>query len=194
MELTLTGKALRVLLAVITTVSITIVSCTRQGGTTPPPPPSGGGPQFVINSPQDGAQVSGPVFFSVQPLNPGEVSSVEFEASGTTLVVDAPGETMFKVFLIPAEFSDGSLELTATVTGNDGKSREQMIMVVNVSNPPENVVVGADGAVLGSTEESGAVSTLTIPPGVGEGADVTFETRPRSRCSPRPVSTTTPSA
>ena len=178
MELTLTGKAFRVLMAVITTVSITLVSCTRQGGTTPPPPPSGGGPQFIINSPQDGAQVSGPVFFSVQLLNPSEVRSVEFEAGGTMLEVDPSlGETMFKVFLIPAEFPDGSLELTATVTGNDGKSREQSITVVNVSNPPSSTMVSADGAVLASVEENGATSTLTIPPGVGEGASVSFEAR-----------------
>ena len=178
MDLSFSGKAFRVLLAIITTVSITLVSCTRQGGTTPPPPPSGGGPQFVINSPQAGALVSGPVFFSVQPLNPSEVRSVEFKAGGTKLEVNPGlGETMFKVFLVPTEFPDGSLELTATVTGTNGRSREQSVTVENVSNPPGSATVGPDGAVLGSVEENGSVSTLTIPPGVGEGASVSFETR-----------------
>ena len=165
----------RLAMAVVTPVSVTIISCSPVN---PPPPPGGGsGPQFVINSPLDGAQVSGPVFFSVQPLDPDEVRSVEFEAGGTTLEVDAPGETMFKVFVVPDEFADGQLELTAAVTGTNGRSREQSIMVVNVSNPPSSTTVGADGAVLGTQEENGSVSTLVIPPGVGEGANVSFEAR-----------------
>lgn len=172
----------RLLMLVLTPVSITLMSCgPGQPPIQPPPPSQNDGPSFVITSPQDDAQVSGPVFFSVQPLNPSEVSTVVFEAGETKLEPDNDGEDAFKVFLLPSDFDDGALELSATVTGNNGKTRKESITVTVVANPPSSATVDADGAVLGTTEENGSVSTLTIPPGAADGASVSFETRTKDQ-------------
>ncbi len=173
MKLDFWQRLSRLVMVVVTPVSVTLLSC----GPVQPPPAQNDGPAFAITSPQDGVQVAGPVFFSVQPLNPDEVSGVVFEAGGTRLEPDSPGEDAFRVFLLPADFADGALELVATVTGQDGKQRRQSLTVTVVANPPESATVDADGAVLGTTEESGALSTLSVPPGAAEGATVTFESR-----------------
>lgn len=175
MKLNLMRKSLGILLAVGATISITIVSCARPA--TQPPAP-GGGPQFVINSPQDGAHLAGPVFFSVQPLDAGEVSGVNFSANGTAQLVDFAGEDMFKVFIVASDFPAGDLELTATVTGINGKSSSQTVTVSNDPSPDSTATVGPDGAVLGTQESTtGGTSILTVPPGVGNGASVSFEAR-----------------
>lgn len=174
MEPTLWNKALRLTMAVVTPVAITLVSCGQPGGRPSPPP---GGPQFVINSPQAGSQIAGPTFFSVQPLNPSRVQSVRFEVEGNELKPVFPGEDMFKVFLLPSDFPAGELALEAHVSGKDGRISSRTITVTNVPNPPSQATVGAKGAVLGTREANGAVSTLTIPPGVAQGTHVSFEAR-----------------
>jgi hypothetical protein len=157
---------------------LALVSCTPVS---PPSPPQNNGPAFVINSPSEGASVSGATFFSVQPFNANEVQSVSFTANGTELAVDAPGEDTFKVFLIPREFPDGDLTLNAVVTGKDGSRSEKSIKVNVVGNPPSSATVTANGALLGTQEENGAVSTMTIPAGAAEGAAVTFEARTKAQ-------------
>ncbi len=179
MQLSLRTKTLRVMVALFTMVAITIVSCTPLGGNQPPP--SADGPQFVINSPLEGASVAGPIFFSVQPLNASEVASVTLEAGGKLLAADFPGEDTFKVFLIPSEFADGPLELKATVTGKDGKTSSKSTSIKVIANPPSSTTVNADGAVLGTKEANGATSILTIPPGTGQGANVSFEARTKEQ-------------
>jgi hypothetical protein len=100
---------------------LALVSCTPVS---PPSPPQTNGPAFFINSPSEGASVSGAIFFSVQPFHASEVQSVSFSANGTELAVDAPGEDSFKVFLIPREFPDGELTLSAIVSSySDGSTR-----------------------------------------------------------------------
>lgn len=181
MRIILVAKAFFMTMVLVTSVAITLVSCGRPGGQqplpTPTPPPPQGGPQFVINSPQDGTQIAGPSFFSVQPLNPSEVRSVRFEVNGRELKPDFPGEDMFKVFLLPSDFPAGDLTLEATVAGENGRVSARTLTVTNVPNPPSQVTVGANGAVLGTTEANGAVSTLNIPPGMAQGANVSFESR-----------------
>jgi hypothetical protein len=157
---------------------LALVSCTPVSPT--PPPPQNNGPAFVINSPSEGSLVSGATFFSVQPFNASEVQSVSFTAGGTDLIVDAPGEDTFKVFLIPREFPDGELTLNAVVTGKDGTQSQKSIKVNVVGNPPSSATVTADGALLGTQEESGAISTLSIPGGAAEGASVNFEARSKA--------------
>jgi hypothetical protein len=144
---------------------------------TSPPAPATGGPPFVINSPAAGSTVSGPVFFSVQPLAPNDVHSVHFEAGGTAIVPQYPGEHKFRVFLMPRDFADGILTLTATVTGHDGNRTHQSITVQVVASPPSRTVVASTGAILGTVEENGATSVLYVPAGIGEGATVSFEAR-----------------
>jgi hypothetical protein len=155
---------------------LALVSCTPMT----PTPPQNNGPAFVINSPSEGSSVSGATFFSVQPFNAGEVQSVSFTANGTELTVDAPGEDTFKVFLIPREFPDGELTLSAVVTGKDGSRSEKSIKVNVIGSPPSSATVTKEGALLGTQEESGAVSTLTIPGGAAEGASVNFEARTKA--------------
>jgi hypothetical protein len=157
---------------------LALVSCTPVSPG--PPPPQNNGPEFVINSPSEGLSVSGATFFSVQPFNANEVQSVSFTANGTELAVDAPGEDTFKVFLIPREFPDGELTLSAVVTGKDGSRSEKSVKVNVVGNPPSSATVTAEGALLGTQEESGAVSTLSIPAGAAEGAAVSFEARTKA--------------
>jgi hypothetical protein len=163
-------------LLVVCLFNLAIVSCTPVN----PPPPQDDGPQFVINSPPEGASVSGAVFFSVQPFNASEVQRVSFTANGTELTVDAPGEDSFKVFLIPRDFPDGELTLSATVTGKDGSQSQKSIKVNVIGNPPSTATITKDGALLGTQEEGGAISTLTIPGGVAEGASVRFEARTKA--------------
>lgn len=162
------------------TLLLVVTGC----ATNPPPPTNGGGggsttggPQFVINSPASGSSVSGPVFFSVQPFTPGDVKRVAFEAGGVELVPQYPGEDAFRVFLIPRDFDDGPLTLTARVEGHDGRSSEASIVVHVVANPPSQATVTRDGAILGTVEANGAMSVLNIPGGVAEGATVRFEAR-----------------
>lgn len=180
MHLSLRTKMLLVMMALFTGVSVTVISCTPIGGNNPPPP-SSDGPQFVINSPPDGASVAGPAFFSVQPLNPAEIASVTLEAGGKTLAADFPGEDTFKVFLIPSEFADGPLELKATITGKDGKTSSKSTSVKVIANPPSSTTLSADGAVLGTKEANGATSTLSIPPGTGQGINVSFEAKTKEQ-------------
>lgn len=168
--------SLRAAMAFVLAVSVTLTSC---GAPAPPPPPPGGGsgPQFVISSPSDGALVAGPTFFAVQALDPSAVANVSFAVDGTPLEADAPGEDAFRVFFVPAEHPAGDLELVATVRGKDGRTSTRTVTVTNVPDPQSSATVGARGAVLGTTEESGAMSTLSIPPGVAQGASVSFESR-----------------
>ncbi len=165
------SKLIRVVIAGTIVLGAILVACVAQPG----PGSGGGGPQFVISSPRDGATVSGAFFFSVQAFDPSKVGSVAFTANGTPEENDFPGEDMFKVFIASSQQED--LVLTATVTGNNGRSSSQTVTVSNEPSPASNTTVGPDGAVLGSAETNGGTSLLTIPPGVGEGADVTFETR-----------------
>jgi Bacterial Ig domain len=155
---------------------LALVSCTPIT----PPPPQNDGPAFVINSPSEGAAVSGATFFSVQPFDTSEVQSVSFTANGTELAVDTSGEDTFKVFLIPRDFPDGELTLSAVVTGKDGSRSEKSIKVNVIANPPSSATVTAEGALLGTQEESGAVSTMTIPAGGAKGASVNFNARTKA--------------
>jgi hypothetical protein len=134
----------------------------------------------VINSPSDRATVSSATFFSVQPFRPADVQSVLFTAGSIQLGAQAPGEDAFKVFLNPRDFPDGPLTLRATVTGKDGGKSEQTVTVNVLASPPSTATVTKDGAVLGTKEENGAVSTLSIPGGMAEGASVTFAARTKA--------------
>jgi hypothetical protein len=170
------GQSICRLVAVLVLIG-SLLACTGPGA--PPgngtPPPQTGGPAFVISSPQAGAKTAGTVFFSVQPLNPNEVASVSFRAGDRDL---GPAITDgFRVFLNARDFPEGPLSLTATVTGRDGRTSSQTITVANVPHPPSTATVGPDGVALGTLETTGALSTLTIPSGVGAGATVTFAAR-----------------
>jgi len=160
--------------AVACLAAAALAACNSSGS---PPPPGAQGPLFVIASPQDGATVSGPVFFSVQPLRSAEVQGVTFTAGGKELLVDAPGEDAFKVFLVPRDFPDGPLTLHAAVTDKDGGRSERSITVNVLADPPSSGTVGAAGATLGTHEASGALSTLSIPAGVAHGAAIRFTAR-----------------
>ena len=149
------------LVMVLLLLDWTLTSC---GIPDPVPPPLNEGPEFVINSPAANSSVSGAVFFSAQPANPSEVSSVHFKAAGKDLGSDTTSSYGFKTFVIPKDFPAGNLELEAVVTGKDGKTRTKTITVNNVPTPPSSATVTTNGAVLGTTEASGAVSTLSIPP------------------------------
>lgn len=163
--------------AVRTLMIFSLTHCALASCTSEETPPVQQGPVFVINSPAEGASVSGATFFSVQPFDPAQVQSVSFTAGGRQLSPTAPGEDTFKVFLIPRDFPDGTLTLRATVIGTDGGESERSIDVQVVANPPSSATVTEDGAILGTTEESGALSTMSIPAGVAEGAVVSFSAR-----------------
>ncbi len=137
------------------------------------PPTATGGPAFVINSPADGSFTAGTFVFSVQPLDPGEISKVEFSAGGKKL--DPSGD--LRAFVTAAEHPEGPLELTATVTGTDGRSRSRSVTVQNVPVPESSATVSNRGAVLGTFEEDGSLSTLVVPPGGIMGGNVSFESR-----------------
>ncbi|MFU8888954.1 MAG: hypothetical protein ACNA8N_10180 [Trueperaceae bacterium] len=84
-------------------------------------------------------------------------------------------ENDFRVFLVAKDHPAGPLTLSATVVGLDGRARTQAIEVNNVPQPPSEVTVGSDGAVLGAVEADGAVSVLRLPPGAAEGETVRFD-------------------
>ena len=160
-------------------VFMALISCTGGDKKTTPPPVQTGGPQFVINSPAENTKIASPVFFSVQPFNASEVASVTFQAGDKELKNDVPYEDDFKVFVDPSDFPTGTLKLTATVTGKDGKqsSKSIDIDVINPADLKETATVRADGAILGTKEANGATSILTIPAGTAQGANVSFEAR-----------------
>ncbi len=146
-------------------------SCGPGGGT---PPQGEDGPPFVILSPAGGAQVASPVFFAIAPRDPASVDAVTFVAGGTELAVDSPNEDAYRVFLLPGDFPEGDLGLTATAVDKAGRRRSASITVHVVRHPPGQETVGAAGALLGATEDGGAISTLSVPPGATAGAVVTF--------------------
>lgn len=158
----------------LTIIVWTLVSC--SGGVKNPPPPKGG-PPFVINSPEADSRIAGTVFFSAQPFNANDVASVNFTAGDTDLGTDTDASDGFKVFLSAQDFPEGELVLTATVTGKNGKTSSQSITVTAVPSPPSTATVTREGAALGTTEADGALSTLVIPAGAAEGAEVSFEAR-----------------
>ncbi len=159
----------------------TLVSCIGGDNKNPPnPKPPTGGPSFVINSPKDGSSISGTIFFAAQPSNSSEVKSVNFKAGSTDLGTDTTANDGFKVFLNAKDFPQGTLELTALLTGKNGKTTTKKINVTNVPAPPSNAKTTAKGAVLGTTEANGALSTLTIPAGATEGANVTFKAKTKA--------------
>lgn len=143
----------------------------------PPPPPSGGGPSFAINSPADGASVAGISWFSVQPYRTSDVARVTFRAGDDEIGSDSDASDGFRVFLDSDDFAAGPLELTALVTGTDGKSSSETITVDNVPAPPASATVGPDGAVLGTA----AGSVLSLAPGVAAGATVTLTERSQAQ-------------
>jgi hypothetical protein len=149
-----------------------LLSCSGGSGNTEPPPQTGG-PQFVINSPRDGVSTAGTLFFSAQPFNPSEIASVNFKVGDTDLGTDTTPEDGFRVFFIARDHSAGPLNLTATVTGKNGRVSTETITVINVPNPPSSTTVGPDGAALAT--ETG--STVVIPPGVAQGANVSVAER-----------------
>lgn len=132
---------------------------------------------FLIVSPADGARVGGTMFFAVQPAPGAELASVRFFAGERLLGVDEDAAGGFRVFLLPAELPAGPLTLTAEATDVTGAVARRSVAVEVLAEPPSSVRVGDDGAVLGTREENGAVSTLVLPPGVARGAEVTFRAR-----------------
>ncbi len=166
MNLGLGSRALRVAIAVVTTIMITIIACTAPVT----PPPAGQGPQFLINSPPEDSFTAGTFFFSAQPLNPSEVQRVDFEIDGVMVNTDTTPEDGFRVAIAASDYPAGPLVLEAVVTGTNGRTRTRSITVENVPNPPSNDTVDADGAVLGTATGS----TLVIRPGDAVGADVSF--------------------
>lgn len=121
------------------------------------------------------------MFFSVQPDVASSVAKVNFKAGAKDLGTDTKSTDGFSVFLVPRDFPDGPLELTATLTGKDGSSRTEKRTVTVVGNLPSSSVVGASGAILGTMETNGALSTLGVPPGTGNGATVSFVSRTKEQ-------------
>ena len=162
----------------LTIVFWTIISCTGGGNKNPPnPKPSTGGPSFVISSPKDGSNITGTIYFSAQPFDATEVASVNFKAGNTDLGTDTTASDGFKVLLDSKDFPEGTLTLTAVLEGKNGKSSTQNISVTNKPSPPSQATVTNEGAALGTTEASGALSTLSIPSGATVGSNVKFEAK-----------------
>ncbi|MEX2541664.1 MAG: PKD domain-containing protein [Trueperaceae bacterium] len=154
--------------------------------TAPTPPDDGGsggggsdtgGPRMMISSPEEGAQLSGASYFSVQAMDESEVDRVDFSAGDQVLDLDADGENKFRRFLIPADYSAGELEVVATAHGKNGKRTTRSVTVEVVHDPPSSKTLGGNGGTVGDFEESGALSTLTLLPGTAEGSTLSFETR-----------------
>lgn len=158
-------------------LTLLLTSCGGNGGSSGGPPDTAGGPAFVITSPKDGASIAAPTFFAVQPFDPNQVASIQLEADGQPLEADTAGETSTRVFVLPEDFPAGALTLSARVSGNDGRTQSRSVTVQVESEPLTSTTVGPDGGVVGDREENGALSTMTIPPGVAQGARVSIETR-----------------
>ncbi len=153
---------------------LTLAAC---GGPSTPPtpkPPTGAGSRVLITSPAPGSSVSGAVYFAVQLLDPADLATLELRVGGTPVTHQYPGETPLRVFLIPRDHPEGSLELSARV-GTGSSQVETKITVQVVHQPPSSASVGSNGALLGVQEASGDISTLVIPAGVATGASVEFE-------------------
>jgi hypothetical protein len=146
-------------------------------------PPGGGGPPVtttsatdpvLITSPVDGSFVSGATYFAVQLLDPAALPSLTLRVGGQVVTPSFPGETPLRVFLIPRDHPEGPLTLTASAL-HDGQTFTARVEVVVVHQPPSSATVGARGAVLGDVEANGAISTVSVPGGVAQGARVDFE-------------------
>ena len=132
------------------------------------------GPPFVIDSPAPGASIAGTVVFAVQPADPSAVQSVTFKAGSKKVATVSSSQGPLRTFLSATDFPAGPLTLTAIVTGSNGGVTTQTVNVTNVPKPPSSTTLGAGGAVVGTTEASGSLSTLALPAGVGKGATLSF--------------------
>ena len=122
-------------------LSVFIIACPGNNGTTPPPPTSNNGPQFVINSPLDGSKIAGTLFFSVQPFDVTNISSVTFKVGGTELATDTTADDGFRTFLAASEYPEGDLELTAIVTGKNGAllPKPSRLQTIPIRHPPQRL-------------------------------------------------------
>ena len=159
---TLLGSCLLVLLA----------AC---GGPPEPRPDDGDNGVFTITTPAAGSQVSGAVYFGIQLQDAAKVSRVRLYVGDELVTPAFPGENALRVFLIPRDHPEGALELRAVVR-SQGTDFERAISVQVVHAPPSSATVSASGAVLGDSEASGAISTISIPRGLITGASISFET------------------
>lgn len=162
-------------LTVLAVMTALLAACGPAGKTgNTPPPQSANGPAFVISSPPDGSYTAGTFMLSVQPLDPGAVASVSYRV-GTQDVSAVPNG--LHAFADASGFPAGRLEISATVTGKDGRTRVREVVVTNVPEPAERARVTDSGAVMGTLEADGSLSTIIIPPGGMDGAEMTFRAR-----------------
>ena len=145
--------------------ALACVSISCSGGSSGSDAAPAEGPSFVIDTPADGSIIGGTIWFSVSPSRPADVAAVAFEAGGQDLGTDTTSADGFRVYLDGKTFAADGLTLTATATGKTGGTTTQRITVTNVPHPPSSATVGASGAVLGTQETNGAISTLIVPPG-----------------------------
>lgn len=161
------------LLAVLLLVIAACGAPTPPEPPTPKPPPSAGA-RVLITSPAANSAVSGAVYFAVQLLDPADIATLELRVDGEKVTPQFPGETPLRVFLIPRDYPEGPLQLSARV-GSGSNVVETKVTVNVVHRPPSSATVGTNGALLGTTEENGGVSTVVIPGGLVTGASVEFE-------------------
>lgn len=162
--------------------TLLVATAILNGCGAPAPPSNGGGVSTAsatdpvrITSPVDGAVVSGATYFAVQVLDAAALSSLTLRVGGDVVTPTFPGETPLRVFLVPRDHPEGRLVLSASVT-HAGQTFTARSEVDVVHEPPSSASVASRGAVLGGVESSGAVSTVSIPPGTAQGASVSFET------------------
>lgn len=152
------------------------LSACRTSGSAPK-----AGPRFVIDSPAAGSSIGGTVVFGVQPADPGVVKSVTFKAGSRTVATVSGGKGALRTFLRAKDYPAGPLTLRAVVTGTNGGVTSRAVSVTNVPEPPSSTTVGAAGAVVGTTEANGSVSTLALPAGVGRGATLAFTAKTKAQ-------------
>src|SRR5690606_3282790 len=109
-----------------------------------------------------------------QPLDAEQVASVAFRAGQTELGIDSDASDGFRVFLSAPDHPAGPLQLSAVITGKDGRTTTLTRTVTNVPQPPSAATVSSAGAALGTEEQDGSLSTLVVPPGTAAGQAVEF--------------------
>lgn len=132
-------------------------------------------PRFRIIAPLGGATLAGPLFFAVAPDADAQIDAVEFAAGELALGVDEDPADGFRALLDTDDLDVGAQTLSAVAIHADGTETRASVEIIVTRDRPSELTVGEAGAVLGVTEANGATSTLTIPPGVGVGANVRFE-------------------
>lgn len=127
-----------------------LATCVSDQSSAPPPgkpaldghaPLAGPAPDVEITSPNDGANISGPLVVTAQATDDERVAGVQFKLNGVNFGAEVTAAP-YQVALNAYTLAEGPVEITAVARDTSGNSTLSAPVLVTVANPvPRNVLV-----------------------------------------------------